>query len=81
MRKMTITENMTRIDRRCIEAGITRTELSRRSGVPLRTLEAWSRRLRVPRDVYQLHKVAQALECQIEDIIEPEQAEAQAQAT
>lgn len=81
MRKMTITENMTRIDRRCIEAGISRTELSRRSGVPIRTLEAWSRRLRVPRDVYQLHKVAQALECHIEDIIEPEQAEAQAQAT
>ena len=76
MRKMTITENMTRIDRRCIEAGISRTELARRSGVPIRTLEAWSRRLRVPRDVYQLYKVAQALECHIEDLIEPELAEA-----
>ena len=75
MRKMTITENMTRIDRRCIEAGISRTELARRSGVPIRTLEAWSRRLRVPRDVYQLYKVAQALECHIEDLIEPELAE------
>lgn len=75
MRKMTITENMTRIDRRCIEAGISRTELSRRSGVPIRTLEAWSRRLRVPRDVYQLHKVAQALGCSIEDIMEPEPQE------
>jgi DNA-binding Xre family transcriptional regulator len=69
---MTITENMTPIDKRCIELGISRTELSKRSGVPLRTLESWSRRVRIPRDVYQLHKVAQALNCHIEDIIEPE---------
>ena len=29
-------------------------------------------RTRVPRDVYQLLKVAQVLECHIEDLIEPE---------
>lgn len=75
MRKMAITDNMTRIDRKCIEAGITRAELSRRSGVPVRTLEAWGKRLRVPRDVYVLQKVAQALGCQIEDLIEPEPEE------
>lgn len=72
MRRMTITENITRIDRRCIELGISRAELSRRSGVPIRTLEAWGKRLRVPRDVYVLAKVARALECHIEDLIEPE---------
>lgn len=75
MRRMTITENMIPIDKKCIEMGISRTELARRSGVPIRTLEAWSRRINIPRDVYQLHKVAQALECHIEDIIEPEAAE------
>lgn len=75
MRKMTLTENMTKIDRKCIEAGITRSELSRRSGVPIRTLESWGKRHRVPRDVYVLQKVAQALDCQIEDLIEPEPEE------
>ena len=72
MRRITITENMTPIDKRCVEKGITRKQLSSMSGVPIRTLEDWSRRINVPRDVYQLYKVAQALGCTIEDIIEPE---------
>ena len=55
--------------------GISRSELSRRSGVPIRTFEGWSSRVRLPRDVYQLLKVAKALDCQIEDLIEPELAE------
>ena len=75
MRRMTISDNMTRIDRKCIELGISRAELSRRSGVPIRTLEAWGKRLRVPRDVYVLHKVAKALDCHIEDLMEPEPEE------
>ena len=57
------------------EMKISRGELSRRSGVPIRTLEGWSSRARIPRDVYQLYKVAKALGCQIEDLIEPELAE------
>lgn len=72
MRRMTINDSMTKIDRKCVEKGMSRSELSRQSGVPIRTLESWARRLRVPRDVYQLHKVAQALGCSIEDIMEPE---------
>jgi DNA-binding Xre family transcriptional regulator len=72
MRRMTMREDMTPIDKKCIEQGITRTELSRRSGVPIRTLEAWGKRIRIPRDVYVLQKVAQALNCSIEEIIEPE---------
>lgn len=76
MRRMTITENMIPIDRKCVEKGISRSELSRRSGVPARTLEDWGRRINIPRDVYQLYKVAQVLECHIEDLIEPEVAEA-----
>ena len=65
-------DNTTRIDRMCIAAGLSRTELSRRSGVPIRTLESWSRRQRIPRDVYVLRKIAQALDCSIEDLLEPE---------
>lgn len=75
MRRMTMRDDMTPIDKKCIERGITRAELSRRSGVPIRTLEAWGKRLRIPRDVYVLLKVASALECHIEDLIEPELAE------
>lgn len=79
-RRMTLKENMTKIDKKCIEAGISRTELSRRSGVPVRTLEAWGKRIRLPRDVYVLLKVAKALDCHIEDLIEPELAEEAEQA-
>ena len=39
--KLTIKEGMTPIDRKCVEMGISRLELSRRSGVSPRTLEAW----------------------------------------
>lgn len=71
-RRMEMRENMTKIDRKIVEVGITRAELSRRSGVPIRTLEAWGKRIRTPRDVYVLLKVAKALDCRIEDLIEPE---------
>ncbi len=75
MKRMTMREDMTPIDRKCIEKGITRAELSRRSGVPVRTLESWSARVRKNPSVYQLYKVAQVLECHIEDLIDPELAE------
>ena len=72
MPKLTAREDLTPIDRKCLELGISRLELSRRSGVSPRTLEAWGKRTRIPRDVYVLYQVAQALDCQIEDLIEPE---------
>lgn len=65
-------KDLTRIDRKCVEAGISRRELARRSGVSPRTLEAWATGLRVPRDVYVLRKVARALGCQIEELLEDE---------
>lgn len=74
MRKIQITENMTPIDRKCVEAGITRRELAQMSGIPYVTIDQWARCKRLPRDVYQLYKVTQALGCHIEDLIEPEQA-------
>ena len=74
-RRMKVSDNMTKIDTMCIEQGISRTELAERSGVPRRTLENWSMRTRLPRDVYQLYKFAQALVGSIEDIMEPEPQE------
>ena len=72
MRKIPMGENMTRIDRKCVEAGISRKELAQMSGIPYGTIDQWGRRKRLPRDVYVLQKVAKALGCHIEDLIEPE---------
>ena len=77
MRRMTYSEDMTPMDKLCIEKGITRRELARQSGVPIRTIEGWAKRTRTSPNVYQLYKVAQVLGCHIEDIIEPELAEQQ----
>ena len=72
MRCITMTDNMTPIDKKCIEKGISRKDLSLQSGVPIRTLEGWSNRTRTNPNVYQLLKVAKVLGCHIEDLIEPE---------
>ena len=74
MRKIPITDNMTPIDRKCVAVGISRKQLAMMSGIPYVTIDQWARRTRLPRDVYQLYKVAQVLECHIEDLIEPELA-------
>ena len=60
---------MTKIQKRREAAGISRAELSKQSGVPIRTLEGWEYGQNLPRDVYQLAKVARVLNCQIEDLI------------
>ena len=51
-------------------AGISMAELSRKSGVPYRTINDSEYEKRKPRDVYQLKKIADALGCQIEDLID-----------
>ncbi len=56
-------------------AGISRAVLSRTSSVPLRTLEAWEYGVNIPRDVYQLYKIANVLNCTIEDLIDPSDGE------
>ena len=53
-------DGMAPIDKMCLAAGISRQELADRSGVPYITLDQWARRVRTPRDVYQLRKVARA---------------------
>lgn len=61
---------MTKIQERRTTAGLSRAELARRAGVPLRTLEGWEYGTNLPRDVYQLAKVAKVLNCLIEDLID-----------
>ncbi len=71
-------DNLTPIERRRLELDMTRAELSHQSGVNKGTLEAWANRKRIPRDVYVLRKVAQALQCHIEDLLEPDPDEVEA---
>lgn len=52
---------------------LNRKQLSELSGVPSRTIDDWENNRRVPRDVYQLKKVADVLEVKIEDLIEWEE--------
>lgn len=75
MRRMAITEDMTPLAKKLIEKGMTKKDLAEKSGVPLVTIDQWTRRLRKSPNVYQLYKVTQVLECHIEDLIEPELAE------
>lgn len=48
---------------------MTRKALSDKSGVPVRTIDDWENGRRIPRDVYQLKKIADVLEVKIEDLI------------
>lgn len=52
------------------ERNMSRAELCRLSGVPLRTVQSWELNDRVPRDVYQLKRVADALNVKIEELID-----------
>ena len=72
MRKATIEGNMTPIDRKLVESGMTRATLARESGVPLRTLENWAKRTIKSPNVYQFYRVAKVLGCSMEDRLEPE---------
>ena len=72
MRKIKLTDNMTPLAKKLVERGMTKKELSERSGVPLNTIDQWARRVRKSPNAYQLYKVAKVLECHMEDLIEPE---------
>ncbi len=76
MRKTTIEGNMTPIDRKLVELGMTRVALARLSKVPLRTLENWSKRTIKSPNVYQFYRVAKVLGCSMEDLLEPDLIEA-----
>lgn len=48
---------------------MTRKALSDKSGVPARTIDDWENGRRIPRDVYQIKKIANTLGVKIEDLI------------
>lgn len=50
-------------------AGLTIQQLAEQSGVSNRTIQHWEYGDRIPRDVYQLHKISMALGVVIEDLI------------
>lgn len=52
-----------------MKIGMSRAELSRRSGVSLRTIDDWENGRKVPRDVYLIERVARALNGTIYDLI------------
>lgn len=53
------------------ERGLSRAELSRLSGVPLRTLENWENKVRTPHDIEQLKKIADVLNVIIDELCNP----------
>lgn len=60
----------TKLQRMREDQGYNRAAFARATGIPLRTIENWDSRNRIPRDVYQLLKAARVLGCHIEDIID-----------
>lgn len=60
---------MNKIKETRISKGISRTDLSQKSGVPKRTIDDWENERRKPRDVYQIQKIAKILNVKIEDLI------------
>lgn len=62
-----IRDMMNKITEKRTAAGISRSELARQSGVPLRSLEDWEHEKTVPTNVYQLAKFARVLDCKIEN--------------
>lgn len=60
----------TKLQRMREAQGYSRATFARATGIPLRTLENWDSRIRLPRDVYQLLKASRVLGCHIEDIID-----------
>lgn len=63
------TEIENKIKKHRLDAGLTQVKLAEISGVSCRTIQDWERGINKPRDVYVLQRVARALSCSIEDLI------------
>ncbi len=59
-----------KIDKYLKECGITRYELSKRTGIVYHTIDSYYKNQIVRYDSYILDKICQALDCDISDIIE-----------
>lgn len=65
-----LSTQLTPIEQKRKEHGITRAELAEASGVPARTIADWESRRRSPRGFEQLDKLAAVLNCKTEELIE-----------
>lgn len=55
----------------CREKGLKLKELAIRADIKPRSLSEWTQRRTPTTDVYKLQRLADVLECEIEDILEP----------
>lgn len=55
-----------------LQKNLSRAELSRKSGVPLRTLEDWESGIRNPKNVSQVNAVCNVLDCHISQLYNDE---------
>jgi len=60
----------TKIERKRKEHGLSRAELAKASGVPVRTIADWEARRRSPKSIEQLGKLAGVLNCEVTDLVE-----------
>lgn len=58
------------IDKQLEKSGITRYELSKRTGIVYHTIDSYYKNQIVRYDSYILNKICEALDCDISDIIE-----------
>lgn len=58
------------IDKQLEKSGITRYELSKRTGIVYHTIDSYYKNQVVRYDSYILNKICEALDCDISDIIE-----------
>lgn len=60
----------TKIEQRRKEHGLTRVDLAKASGIPVRTISDWEARRRSPRNFDKLGKLAEVLNCTVADLLE-----------
>ena len=58
--------------------GFSQEELSKSSGIPVKTIQSWEQGVRMPRDIYVIERLCNALEISIDDLLHDELAHAEA---
>ena len=58
--------------------GFSQEELSKSSGIPVKTIQSWEQGVRMPRDIYVIERFCNALEISIDDLLHDELAHAEA---
>ena len=58
--------------------GFSQEELSKSSGIPVKTIQSWEQGVRMPRDIYVIERLCNALEISIDDLLHDELTHAEA---